>query len=140
MSGAQESLDITLDIGSVLEEIEIVGKSSAGDDRSRPSGPPRRIRVGGNVQRSKLITEIRPVYPEELKREGVQGMVVLDAVILTDGSLGNLRLANNLVEVDQRLVSAAMEAIRYWRYEPTLLNGVPVEVVTTITLNFRLEP
>jgi TonB family protein len=138
LSGAQQSLDFTLDIGSVLEEIEIVGKSSA-DERSRTSGPPRRIRVGGNVQRSKVISEIRPVYPDELQREGVEGVVVLDAVILTDGSLGNLRLANDLVEVDPRLVSAAAEAIRFWRYEPTLLNGVPVEVVTTITLNFRLE-
>jgi TonB family protein len=138
VSGAHESLDITVNLGSVVEEIEIVGKSSAASER--PSGPPRRIRVGGNVQRSKLITQIRPVYPEELKREGVEGMVVLEAVILTEGSLGNLRLANNLVQVDERLVNAAMEAIRYWRYEPTLLNGVPVEVVTTITLNFRLEP
>jgi TonB family protein len=138
LGGAQQSLDLTLEIGSVLEEIEIVGKSSA-EERPRTSGPPRRIRVGGNIQRSKVITEIRPVYPEELQREGVEGVVVLDAVILTDGSLGNLRLANDLVEVDPRLVSAATEAVRFWRYEPTLLNGVPVEVVTTITLNFRLE-
>jgi TonB family protein len=138
LSGAQQSIDLTLDIGSVLEEMEIVGKSAA-EERPRPSGPPRRIRVGGNVQRSKLLTEMRPVYPDELQREGVEGMVVLDAVILTDGSLGNLRLANDLVEVDPRLVSAATEAVRFWRYQPTLLNGVPVEVVTTITLNFRLE-
>jgi TonB family protein len=136
--GSHESLDVTLEMGSVVESLVIMGKSSAAE-RPRPSGPPRRIRVGGNVQRSKLITEIKPVYPKELQREGVQGMVVLEAVILTDGSLGNLRLANNLTQVDQRLVDAAMEAIRFWRYEPTLLNGVPVEVVTTITLDFRLE-
>jgi TonB family protein len=139
-SGAHQSLDITVNMGSVAEEIVVVGKSSAPGEQPRPSGPPRRIRVGGNVQRSKLITQVRPIYPEDLKREGVQGLVVLDAVILTDGSLGNLRLANNLVEVDQRLVDAAMEAVRFWRYEPTLLNGVPVEIVTTITVSFRLEP
>jgi TonB family protein len=139
-SGAHESLDLTLNLGQVYESIEVVGKSSALGEKPRPSGPPRRIRVGGNIQQSKLVTQIRPVYPEELKREGVQGMVVLDAVILTDGSLGNLRPANNLVQVDERLISAALEAIRFWRYEPTLLNGVPVEVVTTITINFRLEP
>jgi TonB family protein len=138
-SGAHESLDITVDVGSVSEQLEIVGKAPARAEESRPAGPRRRIRVGGNVQASRLITEIRPVYPEELQREGVEGMVVLDAVILTDGSLGNLRLANDLVEVDQRLVDAATEAVRFWRYKPTLLNGLPVEVVTTITLNFRLE-
>jgi TonB family protein len=136
----QESLDITLEMGQILESIRIVGKSSGLVEKPRPSGPPRRIRVGGNVQRSKLITQIQPAYPEELKREGIQGMVVLDAVVLTDGSLGNLRAANNLVKVDERLVNAAIEAIRFWRYEPTLLNGVPVEVVTTITVDFRLEP
>ena len=139
LAGAQESLDITVNVGSIVESIVIVGKSSALGQRARSSGPPRRIRVGGNVQKSKLITQIRPAYPDELQREGVEGMVVLDAVILTDGSLGNLRLANNLVEVDPRLVSAATEAVRFWRYEPTLLNGEPVEVTTTITLNFQLE-
>ncbi len=138
-SSAHESVDITVNMGSVVEQIEVVGKSAA-DERPRSAGPPRRIRVGGNVQRSKLITEVHPIYPDELKREGVQGMVVLDAVILTDGSLGNLRADNNLVQVDQRLVDAAMEAVRFWRYQPTLLNGVPVEVVTTISVNFRLEP
>jgi outer membrane biosynthesis protein TonB len=67
-------------------------------------------------------------------------MVVLDAVLATDGSLKDLRVANNLVDVDPRLVNAATEAIRFWRYEPTRLNGEPVEVLTSITIDFRLEP
>jgi TonB family protein len=138
VNGSPQLLDITVDVGAVLESIQIVGKTSARRE-AQASAAPRRIRVGGNVQRSKLVTQIRPAYPDELKREGVEGMVVLDAVILTDGSLGNLRLANDLVAVDPRLVAAATEAVRFWRYEPTLLNGVPVEVATTITLNFQLE-
>jgi TonB family protein len=139
-TGTHEALDITVNVGSIIESIVIVGRSSPRSEKSRPSGPPRRIRVGGNVQKSKLITQIQPVYPQELQREGVEGMVVLDAVIAADGSLKDLRVANNLVAVDERLVNAAMEAIRFWRYEPTRLNGEPVEVVTSITLDFRLEP
>jgi TonB family protein len=139
-NGAQEAVDIALSVGSVVESIVIVGKSSAENAHSRSSGPPRRIRVGGNIQRSKLITHIRPIYPVELQRAGIEGMVVLDAVLATDGSLKDLRVANNLVEVDPRLVNAATEATRFWRYEPTRLNGEPVEVLTSITIDFRLEP
>ena len=139
-NGAQQGVEIALSVGSVVESIVIVGKSSAENTPSRSSGPPRRVRVGGNIQRSKLITHIQPIYPEDLQREGIEGMVVLDAVLATDGSLKDLRVANNLVDVDPRLVNAATEAIRFWRYEPTRLNGEPVEVLTSITLDFRLEP
>jgi TonB family protein len=139
-SGERKSVQITLGMGSIAESVTVVGNSALRAGQQRASSPPRRIRVGGNVQWSKLITHIRPVYPEELQREGVEGMVVLEAVVLTDGSLGNLQVVHQLVDVDQRLVQAAMEAVRFWRYEPTLLNGVPVEVVTTVTVNFRLQP
>jgi protein TonB len=97
---------------------------------------PTRIRVGGNVQQTKLESQIRPTYPPACKAEGVEGTVMLRAVISKEGTPLNLEPVNRLI--DQRLVDASVEAVRQWRYKPTLLNGQPVEVVTEIQVNFVL--
>ena len=88
------------------------------------------------MQATKLLASTRPVYPPDCKIAGVEGTVLLRAVISKDGSLLNLEAVNRLV--DERLMTAAMDAVRTWRYQPTLLNGEPVEVVTEIQVNFRL--
>jgi len=77
-----------------------------------------------------------PVYPASAEKQGVEGTVILRAVIGTSGQMLSLSPYN---DADPGLTSAAMEAVSQWRYEPTLLNGVPVEVVTTITVVFRLD-
>jgi len=61
----------------------------------------------------------------------------LEAVISKEGTIRAIRVVNKLA--DPELVDAAVEAVKNWRYEPTLLNGQPIEVVTTITVNFRLS-
>ncbi len=66
----------------------------------------------------------------------MEGTVLLEAVISQEGEPLGLKAINTVV--DQRLVSAAIEAVRLWRYEPVLLNGKPVEVVTTVNVTFRL--
>jgi TonB family protein len=98
--------------------------------------PPRhmRIRIGGNVQMSKLVHKVTPVYPPVAKAAGVQGTVVLHAIIATDGTIEQL----SLVSGNPLLVRAAIDAVKDWRYEPTLLNGEPVEVDTTIQVVFSL--
>lgn len=96
---------------------------------------PQRIRVGGNVQAANLIRKIAPTYPPLAKQARVQGTVRLNAVIGKDGSIQNL----NVVSGHPLLVNAALEAVRQWQYKPTLLNGEPVEVVTTIDVNFTLS-
>ncbi len=131
-----ERMDVTLSLGRVSETLEVVGKAPAGAPVA-PAGP-RRIRVGGDVQATKLLARTNPVYPERAQREGVQGVVLIDAVILVDGTLGGVRTANAVANPD--LAAAALDAVKQWRYQPTLLNGVPVEVITTITVNFRLAP
>jgi protein TonB len=92
--------------------------------------------VGGSVQATKVESMVRPSYPPDCKAEGIEGTVLMRAVIGRDGVLLNLEAINKLV--DQRLVDAAMEAVRQWRYRPTLLNGNPVEVITEIQVNFTL--
>jgi protein TonB len=113
--------------------MEVIGKGP----RPQPSAPPRRIRVGGNVQATKLISSVQPVYPPGAEAAGIEGTVLMRAVISVRGDLPNLSVINK--SVDPELARAALDAARQWRYRPTLLNGVPVEVVTTIAIRFRLE-
>jgi TonB family protein len=129
-------LDVVLEVGEVAETVNVVAKATPAAPPDTRSGPPSRIRVGGNVQATKLVHRVNPVYPERAQAQGIQGTVLLEAVISKDGSLGALRVLNKLA--DPELVDAAVEAVKNWRYEPTLLNGQPIEVVTTITVNFRL--
>jgi protein TonB len=96
---------------------------------------PKQIRVGGNVQAAKLINQPKPSYPPLARQARIQGVVRFNAVIGRDGSIQNL----TLVSGHPLLVPAATEAVRQWRYQPTLLNGEPVEVVTVIDVNFTLS-
>lgn len=137
--GVPREVDVTLDIGQIAEIISVVGKRPASQPEApAQTKPPERIRVGGNVQATRLLTSVKPVYPQDAQDRGIEGTVLLRAVIGKDGALLSLSPVNSLV--DPELTQAALDAVRQWRYQPTLLNGVPVEVVTTITINFRLEP
>ena len=94
--------------------------------------------IGGNVEFSKLITKVQPIYPASAKAAGVQGTVLLHAIVSKDGRPLALQVLNSQVNPD--LARAAVEAVIQWRYEPTLLNGEPVEIDTTIQVNFKLLP
>lgn len=131
--GTPTQLDIQLEVGSVSEAVDVVGRGP----RSAPPGSPKRIRVGGNVQATKIVSTTKPVYPARAEAAGIEGTVLLRAVISTQGNLLGVAVVN--ASVDPDLAQAAMDAVKQWQYQPTLLNGVPVEVVTTITVNFRLE-
>ncbi|MDX2153030.1 MAG: energy transducer TonB [Bryobacteraceae bacterium] len=96
---------------------------------------PQRIKVGGNVQQAKLIRQPRPVYPPLAKQARIQGTVRFNAIIGKDGTIQNL----TVVTGHPLLVPSALEAVKQWVYQPTLLNGEPVEVVTQIDVNFTLS-
>jgi TonB family protein len=98
------------------------------------SSVPQRIRVGGVVQQSMLISQVSPTYPQLAKDARISGVVTLNAVIGKDGTVINL----SVISGHPLLIPAAMEAVRQWQYRPTLLNGEPVEVVTQIDVNFTL--
>lgn len=132
--GTAEHMDLVLDLGQISETLDIVAKSPR--PAPAPMGAPKRIRVGGNVQATKLSKSVRPEYPQSALEAGTTGTVLLRAVISTTGELLNLSVINT---ADAELAKAATDAVSKWRYEPTLLNGVPVEVVTTITVNFKLQ-
>jgi TonB family protein len=93
-----------------------------------------RIRVAGYVQRATLIHQETPIYPRDAKDNHIQGTVLLHAVIAKDGSIRDLDVNEGVCS----LARSAMEAVKKWRYRPTLLNGDPVEVDTTISVVFTL--
>jgi protein TonB len=95
---------------------------------------PIRVRRGGQVIAAKAIYHPAPDYPQLAQRTHVQGIVRLEAVIATDGTIQGLRALSG----HPLLIGAAMEAVSRWRYQPTLLNGEPVEVVTEIDVTFKL--
>ena len=77
---------------------------------------------------------MKPVYPERAQAQGIQGTVLLEAVILKDGGIGAMRVLNKLADPD--LVTSAVEAVKNWRYEPTLLNGQPIKSSLRLWLIF----
>jgi len=109
---------------------------------SGPTGPPpppkpvtpSRIRVGGSVEAASIINKVTPQYPPIAKTAHVSGTIILHAIISKDGSIQELQYVSG----PPLLMKAAMDAVKEWRYKPTLLNGEPVEVDTTIDVVFTL--
>ncbi len=96
---------------------------------------PKRVRVSSILVESNLVYRVQPVYPALAKTTRVQGVVEFTAIISKEGKIENLQL----VRGHPLLVKAAKDAVLQWRYKPTLLNGQPVEVVTSILVNFTLN-
>ncbi|MBZ5631440.1 MAG: TonB family protein [Acidobacteriia bacterium] len=95
---------------------------------------PVRVRVSQGVSQGLLIHQVRPTYPPLARQARIQGSVVLQAVIAKDGTIQGL----HVVSGHPMLTTAAVDAVKQWRYKPYFLNGEPVEVETQITVNFTL--
>jgi protein TonB len=91
------------------------------------------IPVGGNIRPPVKLADAAPTYPPIALAAGVQGVVILEAVIAEDGSVGDVRVRRSIPLLD----AAAVETVRQWRFTPTLLNGQPVPIVMTVTVAFR---
>jgi len=100
-----------------------------------PKPSQQRVRIGGNVQAAKMVRQIQPMYPQIAKTAHVQGTVILHAIIAKDGSVQELQYISG----PALLMRSAMDAVHQWKYQPTLLNGEPVEVDTTISVVFTLS-
>ena len=93
------------------------------------------LRVGGAIKAPQKVLNVSPVYPQEAQDARVQGVVIIEAKIGPDGSVAEAWVLRSIPMLDQ----AALDAVRQWRYSPTLLNGVPVPVICTVTVNFTLS-
>jgi len=100
-----------------------------------PKAAPVRVRVSQGVSQGLLIHKVQPAYPPLARQARVQGTVVLQALIGKDGTIQNL----HVVSGHPMLTGSALEAVKQWRYKPYYLNGEPVEVETTINVNFTLS-
>jgi TonB family protein len=97
----------------------------------------RQVRIGGAVAQANLITKVQPLYPASAKAAGIQGTVNLETVISKDGVPEDIRVISS---PSDDITQSALEAVRQWRYRPTLLNGEPIEVVTNVIVNYTLAP
>ena len=93
------------------------------------------IRVGGNIKTPVKTVHVAPVYPQEAQDAHVTGLVIIEAVIDTQGNARAAKVLRSIPMLDQ----AATDAVNQWRFQPTLLNGVAVPVIMTVTVNFTLQ-
>lgn len=101
-----------------------------------PAPPPQApVRPGGSIKYPAKIQHVPPVYPRIAQDARVSGIVILEAVIGIDGRVQDVKVLRSKPLLDQ----AAIDAVRQWRFTPTLLNGVPVPVILTVTVNFELQ-
>ena len=100
-----------------------------------PEPAPGPVRVGSTIRQPMKIGGSDPVYPPMARAAGIQGIVIIEATIGADGHVVNARILRSMPLLDE----AALEAVRSWEYTPTLLNGVPVPVIMTVTVQFTLS-
>ena len=100
-----------------------------------PPPPPAPVRVGGAIRQPTQLKKVNPVYPPIAQSARVQGVVIIEAIIGPDGRVTEAKVLRSIPLLD----AAALDAVKQWVYTPTLLNGVPVPVIMTVTVNFTLQ-
>jgi TonB family protein len=101
---------------------------------NQPSAPVTALPVGGDVKQAKLIFSVAPVYPVLAKNQHVSGSVTIDALISAEGRVTTMKVVSGSALLQQ----AATDALKQWKYQPATLDGKPVAMHLTITLQFRL--
>jgi TonB family protein len=128
---------ITLTVGRLQEKISVRAKREPATQATPGAPKPTPVRVGGNIKAPMKLVNVNPVYPASMRAAGRTGVVTLDALIGTDGNVVFARVLSASVHPD--FADAALEAVRQWKFSPTLLNGKPVEVLMSVTVDFSLE-
>jgi len=100
-----------------------------------PPPPAAPVRVGGNIKPPTKTKHVAPVYPAIAQSARVQGVVIIEATIGPNGKVQDARVLRSIPLLDQ----AALDAVKQWEFTPTLLNGVPVPVIMTVTVQFTLS-
>jgi len=113
----------------------VVGAIVGGLDAAPPP-PPQLVRVGGDIREPRKIRHVAPAYPDFARSARIEGVVILECTISPQGRVEGVKVLRGIATLDE----AAIDAVRQWAYTPTLLGGVPVGVIMTVTLNFVLRP
>jgi len=120
--------------GNILGGINSGSQPPAPPPAPHATPEPQLYHLGGDVIAAKALYQPKPDYPRLAVMARIQGTVVLEAIIGKDGSVQDLKVLSG----HPLLAQAAKEAVKTWRYQPTLLNSEPVDVLTEITVNFKL--
>jgi TonB family protein len=129
---------VTLQVGDLKETISVRQRRPATiTPLADAAAGPTRVRVGGNIRAPRKTHSVNPVYPSRMVEAGLEGQVSVEAVIGVDGRV--VRARPTTVQAHPELAQAAVDAVRQWRFEPTLLNGAPIEVVMSVSVSFSLE-
>jgi TonB family protein len=127
---------ITMQVGEIQETVTVQDTRIAGGPPA--SGPgPGPVRIGGNIRAPRKLHHVPPTYPASMRMAGREGAVPIQAIIGLDGTVIWTRVLGAHVHPD--FAAAATEAVRQWRFDATLLNGVPVEVVMNVSVKFSLS-
>jgi protein TonB len=117
------------------ERADAVAIKVKADAAAREKARAAAVRVGGKIKAPVKIKDVKPVYPAMAQSAHVAGAVTIEATIGPDGKVIDAKVLRSIPLLDQ----AALDAVRQWEYTPTLLNGVPVPVRVTVTINFKRE-
>jgi periplasmic protein TonB len=134
----EESIDMGVEGGVGGVEGGVPGGVVGGIVGGLPDAPPppvQAVRVGGQIKEPKKLRNVAPSYPDIAKQARVQGVVILECTISPQGKVSDVKVLRGIPLLDQ----AAIDAVKQWVYTPTLLNGVPVPVIMTVTVNFKLS-
>lgn len=121
--------------GGVIGSLISTANRTSAATAPKPSEIPKPLIVSQGVSLGMLQSQVEPVYPMIAKRARVQGTVTLRAVISAQGTIESLQV----IDGHAMLVTAAMDAVKQWRYKPYMLSGQPVEVETTVFVNFHID-
>jgi protein TonB len=134
----EEGIDLGVE-GGVAGGVEggVPGGVVGGVVGGLPDAPPpqQAVRVGGQIKEPRKLKHVAPAYPDIAKQARVQGVVILECIISPQGKVTDVKVLRGIPLLDQ----AAIDAVKQWVYTPTLLNGVPVPVIMTVTVNFKLQ-
>jgi TonB family protein len=151
VAGQNVHKNLELQVGTLQETISVKGKPGTvpasvapaviGAQSAKPRGPEGctvspTSATGGNIRPPRKLKDVKPIYPANLQDARVGGAVLMEGRIGTDGSIRELQVVK---AAHPELASAAVEAVRQWQFDATLLNCVPVEVLLNITVNFSVE-
>ena len=125
------SVESSAGAGSLIS----VGRASDVSPRTvTPTAPPAPVRLHSGILHPVKRVDVSPAYPSLAQSAHVQGVVILEAIVDATGAVTSVQVLRSIPLLDQ----AAIDAVRQWRYTPAMLNGSPVPVIMTVTVNFKL--
>lgn len=137
----EEGLEINGAAGGVAGGVEggvpggVVGGIVGGLPTEAPPPPVKAVRVGGQIKQPKLLQQVKPVFPELAAQARLSAIVIMEALVDTQGRVKSVTILRGAPLFDD----AAIAAVKQWRYQPLLLNGVPTDFILTVTINFNLS-